>query len=57
MIPESVHGLWQKGLETNAYYLKLCGSGGGGYFLGFTEDLERAQQELHGHKLEVVYTF
>ncbi|MGA0031695.1 MAG: mevalonate kinase, partial [Flavobacteriaceae bacterium] len=57
MIPESVHGLWQKGLETNAYYLKLCGSGGGGYFLGFTEDLERAQQELQGHKLEVVYTF
>ncbi len=57
MIPESVHGLWQNGLETNAYYLKLCGSGGGGYFLGFTEDLERAQQELQGHKLEVVYTF
>jgi mevalonate kinase len=25
---------------TNDYYLKLCGSGGGG-ILGFTEDLER----------------
>ncbi|MGA0383710.1 MAG: mevalonate kinase family protein [Flavobacteriaceae bacterium] len=57
MIPESVLGLWQKGLETDAYYLKLCGSGGGGYFLGFTEDLERAKRELEGHTLEVVYTF
>ncbi len=31
MIPEAFHGVWQKGLETNDYYLKLCGSGGGGY--------------------------
>ena len=57
MIPKQFHTLWQKGIETNAYYLKLCGSGGGGYMLGFTEDLEKAKEALQGHKLEVVYTF
>ena len=42
MIPESFHQLWQKGIETNDYYLKLCGSGGGGFILGFTQDFEKA---------------
>ncbi len=57
MIPKQFHSLWKKGIDTNAYYLKLCGSGGGGYMLGFTEDFEKAQAALKGHKLEVVYTF
>ena len=57
MIPEAFHGVWQKGLETNDYYLKLCGSGGGGYILGFAEDFEKAKQALKGYKLEVVYQF
>jgi len=57
MIPEQFHSVWQKGIDTNDYYLKLCGSGGGGYILGFTEDLEKAKKSLEGHKLEVVYQF
>ena len=57
MIPKQFHKLWKKGIETNAYYLKLCGSGGGGYILGFTEDMERAQNALKDFKLEVVYNF
>ena len=57
MIPEQFHSIWQKGIDTNDYYLKLCGSGGGGYILGFTEDLEKAKQSLKDYKLEVVYQF
>lgn len=57
MIPEKFHELWKKGIETNDYYLKLCGSGGGGYILGFTQDLDKAKKALEGHKLEVVYQF
>lgn len=57
MIPEEFHGIWQKGIETNDYYLKLCGSGGGGYILGFTENLEKAKEALKGYKMEVVYQF
>ncbi|HBT10836.1 MULTISPECIES: mevalonate kinase family protein [Leeuwenhoekiella] len=57
MIPASFHELWQQGLESNDYYLKLCGSGGGGYILGFTEDIDKARKALAGHKVEVVYNF
>jgi mevalonate kinase len=57
MIPSEFHQLWEQGIQTNAYYLKLCGSGGGGYILGFTEDLEKAREALKGHRLEVVYNF
>ena len=57
MIPEQFHGIWQHGIDTNDYYLKLCGSGGGGYILGFTQDLEKAKQTLKDYKLEVVYQF
>lgn len=57
MIPQQFHGLWKKGIETNDYYLKLCGSGGGGYILGFTQDIGKAKQSLSEYKLEVVYNF
>ncbi|MCL8007037.1 mevalonate kinase [Gelidibacter japonicus] len=57
MIPQQFHALWKNGLDTNDYYLKLCGSGGGGYILGFTEDIEKARQSLKDYKLEVVYNF
>lgn len=57
MIPKQFHELWKKGIETNEYYLKLCGSGGGGYILGFTQDFEKAKQALAAYKLEVVYNF
>ena len=57
MIPEQFHQIWQKGIDTNDYYLKLCGSGGGGYILGFTQDLDKAKASLKEYKLEVVYNF
>ncbi|CAZ95298.1 MULTISPECIES: mevalonate kinase family protein [Zobellia] len=57
MIPAKFHDLWKKGIETNDYYLKLCGSGGGGYILGFAQDLEKAKKALKGYNLEVVYNF
>lgn len=57
MIPQQFHKLWKQGIETNDYYLKLCGSGGGGYILGFTQDLNKAKESLKDYKLEVVYNF
>jgi len=57
MIPKQFHELWKKGIETNEYYLKLCGSGGGGYILGFTQNFEIAKNSLKDYKLEVVYNF
>lgn len=57
MIPPAFHKIWEQGITTNDYYLKLCGSGGGGYILGFTEDFEKAKEKLKDYKLEMVYRF
>lgn len=57
MIPSVFHKLWKEGLDTNAYYLKLCGSGGGGFILGFTQDLRTARKALSGYDLEVIHRF
>ncbi len=57
MIPVHMMDVWEKGLKSNDYYLKLCGSGGGGYILGFTEDFEKTKQELKDFDLKVVYRF
>lgn len=45
MIPASLLSLWQQGLETGDFFLKLCGSGGGGFILGFTPNGDQ-----HGYK-------
>ena len=57
MIPQNFHKIWKTGIESNDYFLKLCGSGGGGYILGFSEDFEKAKSALKNYKLEVVYNF
>ncbi|MFT5762386.1 MAG: mevalonate kinase [Polaribacter sp.] len=57
MIPAAFHEIWEQGITTNDYYLKLCGSGGGGYILGFTEDYEKAKEKLQSYRLELVYRF
>jgi mevalonate kinase len=57
MIPQTFHELWKRGIETNAYYLKLCGSGGGGYVLGFTRDYDKARELLSEHQPELIYRF
>lgn len=57
MIPENLFNVWKKGLDSNAYYLKLCGSGGGGYILGFAKDYAKAEKMLEGFHKEVIYRF
>ena len=39
MIPTQMRGLWTRGLDTGDYILKLCGAGGGGFLLGYSEKL------------------
>jgi len=55
MIPKPIFQLWEEGINTDNYYLKLCGSGGGGYFLGFTKDFKSVKKLLKDYPLEVVY--
>lgn len=55
MIPSAFQKIWSDGLETGIYTLKLCGAGGGGFILGFTEDWAKTQQKLAEYDLEVVF--
>lgn len=41
MIPERFHEIWNGGLASGDYSLKLCGAGGGGYLLGFAQNIEK----------------
>jgi mevalonate kinase len=46
LIPASVKEIWQKGLETNRYYMKLCGAGKGGFFLIYSNEKEAVKGSL-----------
>ncbi len=47
-ITGTVMAWWKEGLSTDQYLLKLCGAGGGGYYLGLcrSEDLEHLTLKL-----------
>ena len=57
MIPKKFTKLWDEGIRTDNYFFKLCGSGGGGFLLGFTLDLERTFENLKDYKKEIIYKF
>ena len=57
LIPEKYQSKVQQGLDTQDYFLKICGSGGGGYMIGFTQNWEETQQLLKGEDLEILYRF
>lgn len=40
MIPTQMRGAWTRGMESGEYTLKLCGAGGGGYLLGYSDKLD-----------------
>ena len=53
MIPQDYHRIWQYGLQSGLFSLKLCGSGGGGYLIGYTARWIEAMQYFNkpGFKL------
>ncbi|MAW07921.1 MAG: mevalonate kinase [Halobacteriovoraceae bacterium] len=48
MIPKLFRPIWERGLESERYYLKLCGAGGGGFLLGFSKNLVSSRKDLEG---------
>lgn len=54
MIPEPFRPLWKKGLENSLYFLKLCGSGGGGFLLGFTCEPEKAKAHFAAQQIDFI---
>jgi mevalonate kinase len=53
MIPESMQDIWKNGLKNGNYHMKLCGSGGGGFMLGFARDYDKARRNLEKYKLDI----
>ncbi|OYT17465.1 MAG: mevalonate kinase [Bacteroidetes bacterium 4572_77] len=54
MIPSSIQEAWQRGMQTEDFDLKLCGSGGGGFMLGFAQDFNTARESLKQFGLEII---
>lgn len=55
--PENLQKEVAKGLDNGDYFLKLCGAGGGGFILGFTNNWAATQQQLKDYTLEEIYSY
>lgn len=53
MIPEDYRAIWDRGLESGIFTLKLCGAGGGGFLLGFTGNWLATQSLLGREDIEL----
>ncbi|MBF0297258.1 MAG: mevalonate kinase [Oligoflexia bacterium] len=51
MILPEYKELWKKGLDSNEYYFKLCGSGGGGLILGISSNKESVINRFKNGKI------
>lgn len=54
MIPDSFMDAWKWGLDSGKFFLKLCGSGGGGFLLGFTTDYSASKKFFSDLDHEVI---
>lgn len=54
MIPDEFSATWAHGLASGKYVLKLCGAGGGGFLLGYTEDYTHVSQEIATPKERII---
>jgi mevalonate kinase len=54
MVPDGFENLWEEGLDKNLFYMKLCGSGGGGYLLGLTKDYPETVRYFKKIKNELI---
>ena len=50
MIPQEIEEIWGGLLESNEHVMKLCGAGGGGYFLLFSKN-KAALEGLSHHDI------
>ena len=57
MIPYKFHKLWEIGLTEDNFTLKLCGSGGGGFILGFTKNYEKIKTQLTEMDIKTIPVF
>ena len=54
LVPAHLDPFWREGLLTGLFTLKLCGSGGGGYLLCFTRNMEQTARYFEKRKIPVM---
>lgn len=54
LIPEDFLDIIQQGLNSGLFALKLCGSGGGGFLLGFTHDLAETNKYFQELDMSII---
>lgn len=54
MIPDHMKPVWKAGLEGDAFKMKLCGSGGGGFLLGISKDFKKTRKEFEKMNLTFI---
>ncbi|MEO9146406.1 MAG: hypothetical protein ABI237_12715 [Ginsengibacter sp.] len=56
-IPPTFQKVIRGGLDNGDYFLKICGAGGGGFMLGFSDNWNKANEDLQEFKPEVIYRY
>lgn len=54
MILPEFKAIWMQGLESDDFYLKLCGAGGGGYLMGFAPDKKNINKLSDDYQLNIL---
>ncbi len=54
MIPNGMRPLWAESLENKLFHFKICGSGGGGFLIGFAPDYHKAFAFLKEKKIPTI---
>lgn len=56
-IPPSFQKKMKEGISDGDYFLKICGAGGGGFMLGFTENWEKTNEDLQAFSPVIIYSY
>ncbi len=54
MIPGNYVSLWEEGLASQQYAVKLCGAGGGGFMLGYADNSNEVRKLLNKQHAQVI---
>ena len=54
MIPSAFEKEWMYGVTSGKFMLKLCGSGGGGFILGFTHNYKEVSERFTKQGIEII---
>jgi mevalonate kinase len=57
MIPYKFQNLWKQGINNKKYFLKLCGSGGGGFIMGFTKNYNNVREIMLEQDIDIIPVF